>query len=133
MSIKQSDLVSAQVILKPASGGAGLESREITSDILPDLVPSAEVTAGTMRFFGSVGFEVGPMVGVSYSISGTVRQFEQTFGIRLREGADGRIECLSEGGEVSDRLPLDGLPVGDREGIEAVVFGAPPDFGPTDY
>ncbi|HXS32696.1 MAG TPA: hypothetical protein VN758_02840 [Solirubrobacterales bacterium] len=70
------------------------------------------------RFFTEQGFEVGPMVGISFSIAAPLQEME-----RLFEGSERSAE---RGGE----LPLDRLPPEIRKTVLAVATEAPPDFGP---
>jgi hypothetical protein len=69
------------------------------------------------RHFADCGFEVGPFVGISFSIAGTPGRFRETFG-----GA----EPDPKGGE----LPIDSLPDDLRQAVQAVATDEPPAFGP---
>jgi hypothetical protein len=45
-----------------------------------ELVPDAAGAAAARNYFAELGFEVGPLVGVSFSIDGNRTLFESTFG-----------------------------------------------------
>jgi len=71
------------------------------------------------RWFADQGFEVGPQVGISFSIEAPRPQLTEQFGDF--EEAEG------SGAELS----LDALPGDLRPAVRAVVSEAPPDFGPA--
>jgi hypothetical protein len=110
------DLVSAVVVLRPAAGGALGDRGAVTADTINEYLPSGEAVAATQQAFAQLGFEVGQVFGVSFSITAPRSRVEQTFG-------------TAEGLE----LPLDRLPPEIRQHVEAVTFTPPPDFGPTEY
>jgi hypothetical protein len=74
-----------------------------------------------------MGFEVGPLVGTSFSISAPGEVFERVFGVKPRPGSKG---MLASG---SYELPQDGLPLAVRNAVHAVTFTPPPDFGPRSF
>jgi hypothetical protein len=69
------------------------------------------------RHFADRGFEVGPFVGISFSIAANPERFREAFG-----GA----EPDPKGGE----LPLESLPDELRGAVLAVATDEPPAFGP---
>ena len=78
---------------------------------------------GVMEQFAAAGFQVGPLVGVSFSIAAPIERFEDFFKVRAeQQGAQPFLV---------DELPLSALPPGLREQIETVLFTRPPDFGPA--
>lgn len=77
----------------------------------------AEAAERAQKHFAEQGFEVGPFVGISFSIAAPPDRFRETFG-----GA----EPPKGGGE----LPLDTLPDELRESVQAVATDEPPAFGP---
>jgi hypothetical protein len=76
-----------------------------------------------MEQFSIAGFQVGPFVGVSFSISGPSRVFEEFFKVQASEK-----EHLTFG---TAELPLSALAPDLRKHLDAVLFTKPPDFGPT--
>lgn len=83
------------------------------------LKPGAGEAERAKKYFADAGFELGPLVGISFSISGAAALMDQTF-------ADFRA-LHGSGGE----LDLSKLPDDVRGVVRAVVTEAPPDFGPT--
>jgi hypothetical protein len=69
------------------------------------------------QHFAERGFEVGPFVGISFSIAGSPDRFREAF-----NGA----EPDPKGGE----LPIDSLPAELRQAVQAVATDEPPAFGP---
>lgn len=109
------DRLSAQVVLRPPTGELTGDER-ITSENVQRFLPSPEAVAETEAFFGQAGFEVGNVVGNSFSIAGPSSAFGRTFGERPERGVE---------------LDLGALPDRVRRYLQAVTFTPPPDFGPT--
>lgn len=109
--------LSAEVILHPADPAAAAEP--ITSATVAGHAPPHEAVAALTRFFGARGFDVGPLVAISFSISGSRASFRALFGPDLPTGREGSLE-----------LDLADLPADLRRHVRAVSFAAPPDFGP---
>jgi hypothetical protein len=133
MTLKQQQVVSAQVILKSMSGKSPGARGAITAQNIRDFVPTAEIIERVRGFFRMAGFEAGPVVGNSFSITGLARTFESIFKTRLRRQERGGIKSIRNDGSGSYELPLQGLPQGVAELVEAVTFTPPPDFGPTNF
>jgi hypothetical protein len=127
---KQSS-ASAQVVLRPASGQTIRGDVPITSQNLKDYLPSQENAARVKQFFAGAGFEVGLLVGISFSITAAVELFESTFQTRLRLEERGGVTALGPNRTASYELPLQALPHEIANNIEAVTFTPPIDFGPT--
>src|SRR5262249_47749482 len=90
------------------------------------LTPSSLLSADwVVGQFAIAGFQTGPVVGISFSIGGSVEQFEQFFKIRS--------ERTGPQPFATDELPLDALPPAVRQHVQAVLFTRPPDFGPTSF
>jgi len=77
-----------------------------------ELVPDAAAAAAVQAYFSGLGFEVGPLVGVSFSIDGDQTLFESIVG--------------PETGE----LDLARLPNSIRAWLRGVTSTEPPTFGP---
>ena len=123
-----SPTVSAQVLLRPASGRRIGGRDEITSENIREYAPPAEAVALARKTFEADGFDVGPLVGVSFSIAAPVSTFERIFKTSIAVDA-GRVS-VTHGKTQSLELPLDALPEPLRKSIEAVTFERPLDFGP---
>jgi hypothetical protein len=105
-------LRSALVVLAaPPTGPGGYTSGD------PAGVPEGAEAVRT--WFGDHGFDVDPVVGIAFSISGPDRLFRGVFG----PAADGAVEL--------DRAALTGrLEAAVLDRVAAVSFGPAPDFGP---
>lgn len=133
MSLEEAQIISAEIIMKSASGIPFDDTSFITSENIQDYVPSFETIVGVTQSFVREGFEVGVAGGISISITSSVSKFENFFGTKLRASESGGVEAVLEDGSGSYELPLDALPESLRERIVAVSFTPPPDFGPTDF
>jgi hypothetical protein len=102
---------SAQVVLRhgPASGTDEVRAAEVA--------PPADVADRVASWFHAQGFDIGPIVGISFAISGPASLFEQVFGTSPAVG-----ESLE--------LPLATLADDVVEQVDAVIVPPPPDFGP---
>jgi hypothetical protein len=81
------------------------------------------------RALAGLGFEIGYLVGNSFSITGTAADFRDAFGVALAQRPDGGVtvdgaKCPQSG------LPLQGLPDSLRPLVQAALFSEPPAFGP---
>lgn len=133
MSLHQQEIISAQVVLKSASGKPFEGTTVITSANIRDFLPSAETVAKVTEAFTAAGFDVGPMVGNSFSITAPVSTFEKVFRAQLRRQENGGVVAVKDDDSSSYELPLAGLPQSLTELIEVVTFTPPPDFGPTEF
>jgi hypothetical protein len=132
MAIKPGNKVSAQAILVPASGRRDAGTA-ITARNIDQFRPSEEAVSAVRGGFARARFEVGPLAGNSFSITGTVKQFENVFKTKLRADTRGGVTARSGANSQTLELPLDGLPEDLRKHLAAVTFTAPPAFGPTGY
>lgn len=133
MSAKQHGIISAQVVLRPASGRPAGADEAITSANVEQFLPSPAAAERVRNAFSARGFEVGPVVGTSFSITAPAQRFEEEFGVRVRSREDGGIEAVSGDDDANLELPLSRLPDPLADGVAAVTFSPPPDFGPTSF
>lgn len=112
-------IVSAQVLLKPASGVRPADA-EITARNIAALAPAGDDVDAVVAAFSKAGLEIGAVVGLGFSITGPRSTFDRVFGTQ-------------SAGESPGELPLDRLPARVRRGVSAVTFPPPPDFGPGSY
>jgi hypothetical protein len=75
-----------------------------------------------MEQLRAAGFEIGPLVGVSFSITGPVERFEAFFQVRAEQPGSQPFSA--------NELPLSSLNPALRQHIASVLFTRPPDFGP---
>lgn len=123
-------LISAQVILKTEKKID--ERTQITAEnihlYLPDnrpyLLISQEMTLK--------GFQVGNLVGISFSITSTANIFSEVFGVEFIQ-KEQNIYCSYNDGKLSQELPLNRLPKNMFEMISSIVFTPAPDFGPVEF
>ncbi len=133
MPLKKRQIVSAQVILHPASGKPIDGQSNITAVNIKDYTPSPETIAAAKTAFTGVGFEVGEFVGISFSITAPVSVFEKMFKTRLRQDQQVGIQAVRVDGSGSHELPLEALSVSMTDLITSVTFTRPPDFGPREF
>src|SRR5260370_1342122 len=95
MALNRQNKVSAQVVLAPASGARIGPNTAITSRNIEQLRPSADATAAIPQAFARAGFEVGILVANSFSITASVKKFEDFFKTKLREEAKGGLSARS--------------------------------------
>ncbi|HYJ47125.1 MAG TPA: hypothetical protein VEV81_10985, partial [Pyrinomonadaceae bacterium] len=95
-------------------------------------LPSDETAAKAQRAFKALGFEVGPVVGNSFSITAPASAIEKVFKTKIRReaGRKGAVKAATAKGPGSYELPVDRLPPEIAADVEAVTFSPPPDFGP---
>ena len=129
---KRERLLSAQVVLGSASGKRADGRARITADSIEEYTPSREALTEVKRFFREAGFDVGDVVGNSFSITASASTFERVFQSKLRYD-EGIVRVANrEGGETYE-LPRVALPRSVSEELVAVTFTPPPDFGPTNF
>lgn len=126
--------LSAQVVLRPADGSPLSGAEQITAATVGRYAPDSHAVAAAQAFFRAAGFAVGETPGISFAITGPKALFEEVFGDELVDAADG----LAAGAPVTRaagarELSLVQLPEDVAVTLQAVVFTAPPDFGPTGY
>ena len=133
MPARKQEVVSAQVLLRSATGKVIKSDSVITAETIKDFAPSPETVTKARRAFAAAGFEIGPTVGISFSITASVRQFDQLFEITLKLPSNGRVEVVKNNVSMGYELPLDGLPRSISDLVVAVTFTPPTDFGPCEF
>jgi len=133
MTLKKNDIVSALVILRPASGKPIHGRAIITAENVAEFSPEQAAADAAAETFRARGFEVGPVVGVSFSITAPVRVFEDFFGFPLLSAKHTAIDFLVEEKVLAKEISGQKLPRGVRDWVQAVAFSPPPDFGPTEF
>lgn len=123
--------LSAQVVLRPAGGPP---RSPVTADTLRDHTPDPDDAARVAEHLRSEGFEAGPLVGTSFSITGPRSRFETTFGVHLEveRGPDDLVSRVTTS-EGDLELPVGRLPTAVARHVSAVTFTPPPDFGPGSW
>ena len=124
-------ILSAQVVLRSTSGASPPTDRPITAADISEYVPDPRGAAAVQEWFARQGFDTGPVVGISFSISGLRSRFEERFGDELavapsEEGAPMEVHRRGGGRE----LNLDRIDPDIRDRIAAVAFSPPVEFGP---
>lgn len=120
-------------MLQPEGARALGPEALITSENIEEYLPAPAAAAEAQRFFSEAGFEVGGVVGNSFSITAPPRLFEKMFGVKIRLEENASVKALSADGVESYELPVAALPEELRRDVAAVTFTPPPDFGPTSY
>src|SRR5687767_7712656 len=90
------EMISAQVLLRSASGMPIDGRTAITVETIKQFAPSPEVIDRTTRAFASCGFDVGPVVGNSFSITAPAGTFEKMFDVPLHRQPNGAIEFKND-------------------------------------
>jgi hypothetical protein len=130
---RKQPVLSAQVLLRSASGKPADGRATITAANIKEYLPSPEAVAGATQAFARLGFQVGDVVGNSFAITASGETFEKLFHAKLRPGERGEVTVQGKGKSERYELPLAHLPQEIARFVEAVTFSPPPDFGPTGY
>jgi hypothetical protein len=125
---RDTSALTAQVILRTAQAG---DTGETAGRILPPTsasrtLPDRAEAHKVQEFFRAAGFDVGDVFGTSFSLIGPIDAFVATFGTDQAV-----LEPILRGESGAAQLNLSEVPDEVRQGIEAVVVTATPDFGPT--
>lgn len=128
MALEDQEVISAQVVLRSASGRAPDGESTITAATLAEFAPAPEAVARAVEGFREKGFEVGSAVGNNFSITAPAGTFERVFGAPVH-----RTERGGLAGPDGETLRLDELPDSLSGLLAAVTFVPPPDFGPTSF
>lgn len=129
----KNSIISAQVILHPASGQKIDGTVLITAKNVAEFAPSPGAVSAVVAEFRSRGFEIGPLVGISFSVTATVSTFEKFFGMHIQTEKDKGYEFITANKTFSHELSGDELPELLRKSVHTVAFTLPPDFGPTEF
>lgn len=109
------ELRTAQVVLHPGAGsGVARGAGEERASEVP--TPAGEA-APVVAWFEQHGFSTGPVVGISFAITGPDDLFRATFGDQVTYGVESELPMASLDEDVSAR-------------VAAIVTSGPPDFGP---
>jgi hypothetical protein len=130
---RKEPVLSAQVVLRSASGKPADGGAAITAATIGEYLPSPEVVAGAKQAFARRGFQVGEVVGNSFAITASGEAFEKLFHARFRRGERGEVTVQGRSESERYELPLGRLPEEIARFVVAVTFSPPPDFGPTGY
>lgn len=126
-------VISAQVVLVAATGRVVDGNTTITSQNIDDYRPSEATAQLVSQYFKKHGFEVFPLVGISFTISASARHFSEFFDTSLAEDAASGIQAVPDSITASSELPLAQLEKTIADSIVSVTFVPPPDFGPTNF
>lgn len=127
-------LVSAQVVLKSASGKKVEGQTALTAENIAEYLPSPDTVTAAAEGFKQAGFEVGNIVGNNFSITAPKSAFEKFFKIKLKAQDRGDVKVsAAKGASEGYELPLKALPQNLSRLVDAVTFSPPPDFGPSNY
>ncbi len=133
MSNQEKQILSAQVILKPADGKSSIPPANITSENVHQIMPSAEDFKIVQKFFADAGFEVDAAFANSFSITGNKKLFEKTFDTKISQNEKQAVKASRENDAESSELPLANLPNELKKTVETITFTEPSDFGPGNF
>ena len=114
---RPADDIVAMVVLAPASGRAITGSTEITAETLHEFAPDPGDAEHVTGVLAGAGFAVGPLVGISMSISGPRETFERFFDVAVDDAAEGGWEAAG-----ARELPVPDVLAGR---VRAVTFEPP--------
>jgi len=120
----EEELLSAEVVLHSSAGEA---PEAVSSANLARHQPDPALAAQVRDWFRRRGFDTSDMHGISFSVTGPRRLFEETCQTPLGgENSRAGVDVLE--------LPTPAeMPRELADGIVAVTFTPPPDFGPGSY
>jgi hypothetical protein len=133
MYLADDEIISTQVVLYPASGKTINENTRITSENINEFLPDKETYERAKNYFFKAGFDTGPLVGISFSVTAPVHTFTALFKVKFYKSEEGKITCEKENSTGSLELPVNNLPRDIQELIQSVTFTPPPDFGPSNF
>jgi len=117
------------VIVRSQSGKHVHGNVPITSANLAEYAPSPADAVEAQRDLREAGFDVGPVVGISFAASAALRQFEKFFGVKLHVGGDGSVALEGRSAPPGGlELPLTHLSPRLAALITAVAFTPPADL-----
>ncbi len=127
------EIISVQVILQPSSKIVINGESLITSNNIVGYAPPPDAYALAKNIFISLFFEVGPLVGISFSITAKDSVFRKIFNVSFQKDYKGGIQCVKNDKSQSKKLPLDHLPDELIEVIQSITCTESLDFGPAEY
>ena len=118
---------SALVIMSARSdrlpGGSAITPEAATAETIARLQPDPAAVQSAMDQMEAAGFDLGPFVGISFSITGPKDLFEETFGVDLVVDEDQTISVVGvDEGQPVDQIPHDRLQSTIADVVDAVVF-----------
>lgn len=133
MSNQQKQTLSAQVVLRPASGKSAIPPEQITAENVREIMPSPEDTKKAQEYFSEKGFEVGAAFANSFSITGEADLFEKLFDTKITTNEKNAVKARDKNKKDSSELSKSELPKEIEKTIETITFSEPPDFGPGNF
>jgi hypothetical protein len=126
-------LISAIVLLYSASGKKPSGLDVITAETLQTFRPDPRVVQDAQAQLNALGFQVSPLVGISFSIIAPPAVFERVFHITVQHHDHKGWQVTQPKRAAGYELPVESLPPPLRKLVAGVTFTPPPDFGPTDF
>ena len=124
-----STTVTALVVLRPPDGGSAVGIEPISRPQLDRILPTDDDVGVVAGGLATLGFDVGPMLGISMSITATRPTFEEVFGVTIEpDGATWTVIVRpdpSRGQDVeppSEEIPHDALDTSIRERVDRILF-----------
>lgn len=108
--------------MRPASGIAPDPNIEITQKNLHLFAPDTAVAQRVAAAFQALGFDAGPLVGISFAITAPARQFSKVFQTDLTQTNDGSIHAATNRNRDELELPIDRLKKTISENIYRITF-----------
>lgn len=131
MLIDPAQVVSAMVIMRSASGIVPDPNIEITEKNIHLFAPDTAAARRMATAFQALGFDVGPLVGISFSITAPARQFIKVFQTDLTQVDDGSIHAEKNGNRDDLELPINNLGNTITENVYRITFTPAADLNST--
>ena len=129
----EQNVVSVQIILPSSSGAKIGPETSITAENIQQFTPSAETIAKATGYFRAKGFDVGNVVGISFTITGAAALFEEVLKVKVVIDDQKAASFSSVEGSKTSSLEGDALKSLPTGLVNSITFPEPLDFGPGNY
>ena len=89
MDARAGEPATALVLVRSASGAQLTPETRITVENVADHAPAPDAVDAVRGALQRAGFELGPLVGIGFAITGPPDAYERTFGVRVVAAPDG--------------------------------------------
>jgi hypothetical protein len=119
------ETATALVLLSARSGRKITGDAPLTARTLPEWLPDPADAAVVAEILQAAGFRVGQVIGISMSIEGSPRLFNEFFGTQVMRAENGGWVAKGGNGITGLELPTAQLPRKLQERVAAVTFEPP--------
>ena len=125
--------ISAQVVVLGRNREEMEGNTEITSENVSQYSTDEKTINELKRIFRDGGFDTGPALGISLSITASRQVFEKFLEVEIYNEEDGIYGFILKGKKAGIELKNEFLPEIIRDRVESITFSSPPAFGPTNW